>query len=115
MHEAAIAAELVEQVCLEAARHGIVQVTGVEVEIGALELIVPEALVQAFAMAAEDGVAAGATLTVTEVAPRARCRGCGEAYVPEIAYYRCPACGVADAELLAGRGIILKALHCETS
>ena len=97
MHELSIAQALVSQVVAAAADHGAQSVSAVEVEVGAMQTIVPEALRAAFEVVSAATVAEGAELSITEVAIGAECRGCGRSFTPEIARYVCPGCGRADA------------------
>lgn len=114
MHEFSIATQLLDKV-LEAARlHGAARVTAVEVEVGALQLVVPEALQAAFRAASQATPAEGAELRLAEVPAAAVCRPCGRRFAPEVANYVCPQCGQADAEIVEGRGVVLKFIECET-
>ena len=115
MHEMSIAIQLIGQIENIAAENSAERVEAVEVEVGAMEMIVPEALEMAFEAAAEGTVAEGARLNIEEVATRARCGECGRQYTPTVASYVCPACGKAIPEILSGKGIILKSLECVTS
>lgn len=115
MHEMAIAQDMIREIEHQATAAGVARITAVTVEVGAQRLIVPEALQMAFAAVTEDTVAAGATLMITEIPTRARCRACGHAYSPDIDNYTCPACGAADCEFTAGDDIILKTLEGEES
>lgn len=110
MHELSIATALIKQVLDVAGQNGLVKVEKVELEVGALQLVVPEALETAFSMVTEGTTAAGAVLVQREVPARARCRRCDHLFDPAIDFYLCPECGRADAEILAGRDIILSSL-----
>ena len=82
----------------------------VELEIGALQLVVPEALEMAFEAVRQDTVAAGARLVQHEVEARAKCNECGHVYAAAIDCFQCPQCGKADFEIECGRDIILKSV-----
>ena len=114
MHEFSIAEQLLEQIVTIAADNGVTTVQSVELEIGALELVVSEALRAAFVAAAEGTVAQDAELTIKTVPARAVCGACAKEYETSIANYACPGCGAAAAEIVAGRGIVLRALDCLT-
>jgi hydrogenase nickel incorporation protein HypA/HybF len=104
----AIAVELLGQLEALAAEHGVEAYEEIGVEAGALRGIVPEALDAAFSALAEGTCAEGATLALAIVPVLARCRACGGEFAPAVDSYLCPACGRADAEILAGDDIILK-------
>lgn len=113
MHEMALASNLYDQVIRIAQDQGPLTVTKIEVEIGALQLVVPEAFEMAWEAVRADTPLAGAALHITEIKSSARCRHCQRVFEPAMDNYLCPGCGQADAELLAGNDIILKSLVCE--
>ena len=113
MHELSIATQILETVLAAAAEHGAVRVEEVELEVGAMRLVVPEALDGAFEIAAEGTVAEGARLKQTEIPPRATCRHCGRAFEPKLDDFLCPACGQAEVEIVGGNDIILKSVVCQ--
>lgn len=114
MHEMAIALALVEQLQRVAAEQRAVRIVRVELECGVMQQVVPEALRLAFAACSADTCAAGAELVVREEPLAAVCRACGQRYRPALDDYTCPGCRSAEAELVAGRDILLRAVECET-
>jgi hydrogenase nickel incorporation protein HypA/HybF len=110
MHEMSIAAELVERLFEIARENRLERIEKVELDVGVLRQIVPEALENAFAAAVAGTLAEGALLEQREVPARAACRACGREFPPSIDCYLCPGCGKADVELLEGQEIILKSL-----
>ena len=113
MHEMSVAVQLVAQIEDAVRDSELEKVTKVMLDVGEMQLVVPEALVAAFESAAEGTVAEGSELVIKEVAAEASCRSCGYEYVPEIANYMCPKCLKADAEIIAGKDIILKSIEGE--
>jgi hydrogenase nickel incorporation protein HypA/HybF len=114
MHEMSIAMNLVAQLCDIADRNNVRQFERVELELGVLQLVEPEALRLAFAAASTDTPAAGAGLELTEVPARARCHGCGAEFAVAVDDYLCPQCGQANVELLAGNDIVLRSVTGQT-
>ena len=114
MHEFSIAEQIVEQIVAVAAENSVTDVRTVELEIGAMEMIVNEALETAFAAAAAGTVAEGAKLVIETVPTRGVCGACGNEYETSIADYTCPASGAAQATITTGRGILLRGLDCLT-
>jgi hydrogenase nickel incorporation protein HypA/HybF len=110
MHEFSIASALMQQVLEAAKKNKIDRVQEVEIEVGALQLVVPEALEVAFEALAKDTPIQGARLVQKEKPILARCRGCDKAFSPELGLFTCPQCGKADVEIVAGRDIILLSL-----
>jgi hydrogenase nickel incorporation protein HypA/HybF len=113
MHEMAFATNLYEQVMGIVQSQGPLTVKKIELEVGALQLVAPEAFEMAWEAVRADTPLAEAALHITEIKSSARCRHCERVFEPAIDNYLCPNCGQADAELLAGNDIILKSLVCE--
>ena len=113
MHEMGLATSLVDCV-LEATRgRGAVRIQEVEVEIGVLQRVVPEALSLAFAAASAGTLAAGAALKLIAVKAVAECRPCGSSFEPEWDDYLCPRCHQADVRVIRGNDVVLKSIVCE--
>ena len=109
MHEMAITQSVVDAVCEHAAgRH----VHSVNVEIGALCAIVPDAMQFCFELATEGTVADGARLDLKLQPGAAHCRDCGRDFALRDLILLCP-CGSADVEVVSGRD--LKILSMEVS
>lgn len=105
MHEMSIAMAVVDQVA-EAAQAGAARsVSRVELEIGELAGVVPDALAFSFELARTGTPLDGAELVTRSVAARARCAPCaGEWAVGMPPDLSCPGCGNGTAvELLTGR------------
>ncbi len=114
MHEVAIATRVVEHVLEIARGQQAVHVETVELEVGTLQLVVPEALEMAFVACAHGTLLEGATLKLVGVRPQAECRTCAARYEPAVDNYRCPECGAADAMVVAGNDIVLKSVTLQT-
>lgn len=110
MHEMSIAAALIDQVLSIAEENDLVHIDRVEIEVGALRLVVAEALETAFSVMSDGTRAQGALLVQTEKKGVAECRECGHRFEPLIDSYLCPHCDRADVEIVAGRDIILSSL-----
>ena len=113
MHELAIAMEIVEQAVRIAAENHATRIDTIEVEIGVLRQIVPEALELSFRAAAEGTTAEKAELKVAEERVVAVCNRCECMFLPAIDDFTCPQCKAADARVVAGNEIILKSLVCQ--
>ena len=114
MHEMSIADDILRQTLALVAEHDAVCVDEIEVEVGVLRLIVPEFLVEAWGAISDGTLAAGASLKITEIPARAKCRQCGHTHDVDVEHYACPECSQADAQILQGDGIILKSIACRT-
>lgn len=112
MHELSIALEIVRQAVEIARRHDAERIEEVEVQMGVLRLIQPEALRMSFQAAAEGTVAEGARLRLIEEQVVAVCNHCDCLFLPQAGDYTCPRCARADARVVAGNDIILKSIVC---
>jgi hydrogenase nickel incorporation protein HypA/HybF len=110
MHELAIGQAVVATAVKHAAGR---RVTVVSMTTGALRQVVPESLSFYFEIVARDTVCEGARLVQTLVPARLRCRACGAAWEPELPAFRCPACGGADVEVVAGNELEVESIEVE--
>jgi hydrogenase nickel incorporation protein HypA/HybF len=112
MHELSIAEALVAI----AARHaGDRQVVRVEVRLGHLRQVVPQALEFAFGLVAEGTPVEGAELVMEVVPAAGSCRTCGTAGELPGFPLLCAACGSADLEITQGEELLVDALELEES
>ncbi|MDH7570367.1 MAG: hydrogenase maturation nickel metallochaperone HypA [Armatimonadota bacterium] len=113
MHEVSLAMEVVRQALEAAANAGASRVTAVQVELGVLRGVDPDAMEMAFTAVAAGTAAEGARLDLREIPARALCRQCGTEYAVAIDHYVCPRCQAADPRLLAGNDVVLRSVECE--
>jgi hydrogenase nickel incorporation protein HypA/HybF len=110
MHELSIAEAIVAVACANAGGR---QVVKVEVKVGRLRQVAPDALELAFALLAEGTAAEGAELLLEDVPVRVACRSCAaESRVDEFPL-GCPRCGSLDADVVAGGELLVEALELE--
>ena len=114
MHEMAIAEALIKQVLDLARQNNAEKICEVEVSLGVMRQVVPEALDVAFAALAEGTIVQGALLNQVEKPITAQCRQCKIEYQPQPGEMQCPRCHQADYLIIDGDEIILKSLVCET-
>jgi hydrogenase nickel incorporation protein HypA/HybF len=111
MHEFSIAQNIVE-IALEAAQTGNAgTVSCVDVEVGQVSGVVPEALDFAWESARKDTLLRNASLAITVIPLRVKCRVCGLQHNPEDWYGPCPACGAINYEILSGKELRVTAIH----
>jgi hydrogenase nickel incorporation protein HypA/HybF len=111
MHELAIA----ESIVAIAERHAAGRrVTRVEVAVGHLRQVVPQALDFAFELVAAGTVLEGAELALEEVPAAGRCRSCGAESRLDCFPLTCRACGGWDVEVTAGEELRVESLDLET-
>jgi len=110
MHELSIA-DAVLQIALTHAQDR--RIEAIEIKVGHLRQVVPDALEFAFALVAEGTEAAGAELILEEVPAAGVCRMCGsESELPGFPL-ACEACGSLDVELIRGEELLVDALTME--
>ncbi|MGN6380648.1 MAG: hydrogenase maturation nickel metallochaperone HypA [Gaiellales bacterium] len=108
MHELAIAEALVDVVCEHAAGR---RVERVEVRVGHLRQVVPEALEFAFELVARETVAEGAELAIERVPVRIACNACGAESELDWFPLACTRCAGMDVEVIAGQELTVEALE----
>jgi hydrogenase nickel incorporation protein HypA/HybF len=111
MHEYSIVQSLMEQIALQAGRHGATAVHRVRIRIGELAGIDPELLRTAYEMVREGTLCSAAALEIDTVDARWECRGCGRPIVSG-SILQCEGCG-KPARLAAGDEILLERLELE--
>jgi hydrogenase nickel incorporation protein HypA/HybF len=110
MHELSIADAIVS---IATAHAGGRKIETVEVKVGHLRQVVPEALEFAFALVAAGTEAEGAELRLEEVPAAGVCRLCGqESELPGFPL-ACAVCGSLDVELVRGEELLVDALTME--
>lgn len=107
MHEFSLAERILECALGLSDAHQGAAVERVEVEIGALQAVVPESLIFAFGAAALDTAAEGAVLDWREVPAQVECPSCGENYTPPDMFWSCPSCGTLGGRAIRGDELVI--------
>ena len=89
------------------------RVTRVDVKIGRLRQVVPDALAFAFELATEGTELEGAELVVEHVPARLACRACGTESEANEFPFGCAGCGSVDVDVIAGDELLVEALELE--
>ena len=110
MHEMALA-EGILQVVLDAAEDQ--NVRRVRLQVGRLQMVVPDSLNFSFGLVAEGTVAAGATLEMEETPARLRCGQCGVESDLDLPPFICRPCGASDIEVISGDEVLVDAVELE--
>jgi len=110
MHELSIADAVLRIV--EAHAQGR-RVEAVELKVGHLRQVVPDALAFAFTLVSEGTVAEGAELLMEEVPAAGACRACGAHTQFDGFPLACEGCGSLDVELVRGEELLVDALTME--
>jgi hydrogenase nickel incorporation protein HypA/HybF len=110
MHELSIAEAVVDIACRHAAGR---RIASVEVRVGHLRQVVPDALRFAFELVAAGTAADGAELRIVQVPVAGRCRACGTDAELEAFPLLCPRCGSAELDLRRGEELLVDSLEVE--
>ena len=113
MHEMAIAMALIEQADSIAREGNACAIPGITVVVGRLSGVDPDALRAVFDLAAEETLAAGATLTIEMVEASVNCRKCGKPSQPEPPFMACVHCGATEVDLERGRELYIKSMDVD--
>lgn len=115
MHELSICQSLISQVSDIAAEHNATEVENIYLQIGPLSGVEPELLQSAFPFASADTVAEQATLIISSLPIRVRCKTCLGESEASINKLVCGLCGDWQTELLAGDELLLERVEMRTS
>jgi hydrogenase nickel incorporation protein HypA/HybF len=111
MHELSIATSLVETAARCAEANGASRVTGLNVRLGALSGVEPEALSFCFPIAARETPCEGAELKLEIVPAAGTCGKCGARTEVRDLLAPCPACGEWPLGVEGGREMQLTSLE----
>jgi hydrogenase nickel incorporation protein HypA/HybF len=110
MHELSIA-DAVVQIATRHAKGR--RVTRVELKVGHLRQVVPDALEFAFQLVAQGTPLEGAELTIEAVPATLRCRACGAETTLAGFPAHCAPCGSLDVDVAGGDELVVDALEIE--
>lgn len=115
MHELGIAIRIVDIVSKMAVQHGLSSVETVNLDIGELTGIVPEALSFSFEAAKKDTCMEHATLLMNTIPGRACCNHCKLEFSPDGYISVCPFCNSTDSTIIHGKELYVKSIIPGTS
>lgn len=111
MHELSIACGLVQTAVDEAARHGAARVVELDLVLGALTGVEPDALAFCFPVAAAGTLCEGAELKIEIASARGRCASCDATSEVSSLMSGCPKCGAWPLGLEGGREMRLRSVE----
>lgn len=112
MHELSIMQGIFDIVLENAAKHRLKNISNINVVVGELSGVEPAALNFAFSCFAQNTLAEGAELTITEVKVTGRCRRCG-IQLDGISGLACACNRPPDFEILTGRELYVDTITGE--
>jgi hydrogenase nickel incorporation protein HypA/HybF len=89
------------------------RVAGVDVRVGRLRQVVPDALAFAFELVAAGTNVEGATLNIEHVPVRVQCTACGAATEQQEFPFACAACGSLAVDVVAGEELLVDAVELD--
>jgi hydrogenase nickel incorporation protein HypA/HybF len=111
MHEVGLMQNALDMALDHARRAGASRILRLQLRVGELSGVVPEALQLAFAAAAPGTPADGAELVIDRVPVVCRCERCGRRFQPEDIVYLCSHCGAVNSSVQQGRELELASLE----
>ncbi len=113
MHEGSIVESLLALALENAQRAQATRIVTIHVVVGELSGVLEEAMEFYFGFLSKGTMAAGATLSFKRIPAQLRCRKCNHVFTPEKLDLRCPTCGEADVDIVAGRELYIDSLEVE--
>jgi len=99
---------------LEEARQAKAQRVGkISLVVGEMSGVVDRCVEFYFEFLSKDTIASGAALAFKRVPRQARCRSCGQVFVPGEFNWACPECGDSRAEIVAGNELYVESIEVE--
>ncbi len=113
MHEMGVTQGILASAFDAAHDAGCTRITEIRISVGEMTEVVDFALQFAFDALTPGTMAEGATLTITNVSAKSRCRECDLEYEHDRFQMICPSCGCLDIEMLQGRELRIDSIDCD--
>lgn len=104
---------MLDLVLEEAKKVGAERVGKVNLVIGEMSGIVDQCVEFYFEFLSQDTIAHGATLSFKKTPTQARCRNCGELFIPKEFDWSCPNCQDGSIEIVAGKELYVESIEVE--
>ena len=111
MHELSITQSMLDLVLEEAKKVKTERVEKINLVIGEMSGVVDECVEFYFGFLSKDTIASEAILSFKKVPTQARCRNCGEVFIPKEFDWSCPKCQDSRAEIIAGNELYVESLE----
>ena len=113
MHELALAEELVKAVVSEAQRHGVGEVIAVQLRIGELQQVLPEALEAGFRACGQGTVVEKAELRIEFEPAVVKCQDCSAEFRIQVTEptFVCPKCESVNAKVISGENMLVESFE----
>jgi hydrogenase nickel incorporation protein HypA/HybF len=115
MHEGVYTDQIAQAVLDALKAHPGAKVKKVQVKVGEMLHLMPDAVRMHFAAITQGGPLQGVQLDLIEVHVKVRCRACGHEGEPHDHHaLACEKCSGRELEVLAGRGVAVESIDLET-
>jgi hydrogenase nickel incorporation protein HypA/HybF len=104
---------MLDLVLEEAKKAGAERVGKINLVIGEMSGIVDQCVEFYFEFLSQDTIAKGATLSFKKTPTQARCRNCGELFIPKEFDWSCPSCQDGSIEIVAGKELYVESIEVE--
>ena len=113
VHEMSIAMNVVEIATDTARRNKARKINRIELDIGALSGIIPDALEFCYESACKDTMAEGSELVLNIIRAEATCEHCGHAFQTSEMVSKCPECGEMVFQIEGGKELRVRAINVD--
>lgn len=113
VHELAVAQSIIDIVETQARAGGFSRVTGIGLEVGEWNGIVPESLRFCFEVAAKGTIVAGANLKIDLLPAKGLCGACDKEFTVGLYAFACAHCGASKFRLIGGKELFITELDVE--
>lgn len=110
MHELSIAISIVESAEEEAKKAAAITISKIEVEVGTMAGIDPEALLFAWDSVVQGTMAQQSTLVINTIQAEAHCLECGRDFPAEHFFVQCPHCSSFRYQITKGKELRIRSL-----
>lgn len=111
MHEISLMEQTLNIVLANAQKENATKIHRLNMRIGAVSGVVPEALEFAFDVTTQGTLAEGAQLNLELVPAICNCSNCSTKFQPVDLYYQCPQCGALSSQIIQGKEIEIVSLE----
>lgn len=111
MHELSILENIVDIAAFELKRSGGLRIETIELEIGTLSGVEPDALEFAWPEATQHTVLEKTRKIIRYIPGQARCQSCGEIFDLPYIYQVCPKCGSYYKDIILGKELTVKSME----
>ena len=111
MHELGLMESAIEAALESAEESGATRILQVNLRVGKMSGVDPDAMRFAFEVVSADTIAAGATLNIEEIPALCECATCGLNYAPESHDYSCPADREHRTRIVSGTELEIRSME----